>query len=82
MRDAFRRDLFWLTQRHLSRTDTTVGKAAARLLAADVHDAQWHADLKLVLDATWALNRFGFYTSSLRAQGAALRMQQRMKESA
>jgi hypothetical protein len=76
------RDLFWLCQRHVNKPDTAVGQAAIRLLSADVHDAQWHADLKVVLDATWVLSPFGFYTSSLRAQGAALRIQQRLKESA
>jgi hypothetical protein len=81
MKDTFRRDLFWLCWRHVNKPETDVGAAATRLLTHPTPTAgQWRADLQLVLDATWRLNRFGFYTSSLRAQGAALRMQERMKE--
>jgi len=80
-KDTLRRDLFWLCWRHAKNPDTELGAAAARLLSNPTPaPGQWRADLKLVLDKTWEVSRFGFYTSSLRAQGAALRMADRMKE--
>ena len=81
MKRKIRRDLFWLCQRYLCH-ETPVGLAAGRLLA--VHplpgkSPQWHTDLQLVLDKVWEANQWGYYTSSLRAQGAAGRIEQMMK---
>lgn len=78
MKDNFRRDLYWLCQRYLPH-ETREGRAAARLMAGYPHHMD-PTDLKVVLDKVWEVNDFGFYTSSLRAQGAALRIEDRMKK--
>jgi hypothetical protein len=82
-RPSLRRDLFWLCRRHVGRDDD-VGVAARKLLAGPFHhiSSVSRPHLQTVLDATWELSPFGFYTSSLRAQGAAFRIAERLKEAA
>jgi hypothetical protein len=78
-RPPVRRDIFWLCARYL-RKDDALGVAARRLVASPTpQPGQWMNDLHLLIDATWE-TRFGHYTSSLRAQGAAMRLAERLKK--
>ena len=78
-RPSVRRDIFWLCQRHLRRDDI-VGVVARRLVANPAPKfGDWGLDLQLVIDATWE-TKHGHYTSSLRAQGAAMRLADRLKK--
>lgn len=80
-RPPVHRDLFWLCRAHLRKLDV-VGDAARRLMTDTTpQPGQWMFDLQLIIDETWAVNpHTGLYRYSLRAQGAAMRLAERMKQ--
>ena len=72
-RDTFRRDIFWLTARYKNATGA-LGDAARRLMQAETLEQCTREDLETVIAKVFETPH-GFYISSARAQGAALRIQ-------
>lgn len=81
MKSPFKRDVFWLCARHKFAVGD-LGDAARRLMRADTVADCSTQDLNLLLAEAWKLSRLGFYLSSLRCQGAALRLQDMLKKGA